>query len=488
MIEIPNWLANRAYLTPNRIAIKSNNAEITFGELHQKVLKTAKQLVFAGVKEEDTVSLLMTNSLEMVQVIHALKYIGARTVMLNARLTSQELLWQMEDSGSRLIVTEDKFIQTLELREKESAHEYLLIEELLTGPTKEFSYIKEFQLDKIDTIMYTSGTTGKPKGVMQTYGNHWWSAVGSALNLGLKENDCWLTMVPFFHISGLSILVRSVVYGIPIILHDKFSATKANQAIIEEEATIVSVVSKMLTEMLEDLGNRSYPSSFRCMLLGGGPAPKPLLEECKTKYIPVYQTYGMTETSSQIVTLSPEFSLSKLGSAGKPLFPSQLRIEQDGHILEPHQHGEIVVKGPNVTIGYLNREEATNKSIKDGWFYTGDQGYLDEEGFLYVLDRRSDLIISGGENIYPAEIESVLLSYSKIAEAGVIGVDDDEWGQSPIAFVVAKGEVTIEEIFDYCKDRLGKYKLPKQIYFINEMPRNGANKLMRKKLYDYIPS
>jgi O-succinylbenzoic acid--CoA ligase len=220
-------------------------------------------------------------------------------------------------------------------------------------------------------------------------------------------------------------------------------------------------------------------------LLGGGPAPKPLLEKCKDYSLPVYQTYGMTETASQIVTLSPEYSLSKLGSAGKPLFHSQLKIIHDGKEQLRLEHGEIVVKGPTVTSGYFNRQDATNSSIQNGWLHTGDIGYLDEEGFLYVLDRRKDLIISGGENIYPAEIESALLSHPNVKDAGVIGKQDEKWGQIPVAFVVCD-HLTAEEIQSYCLERLARYKVPKLIYFASELPRNATNKLQRHKLQQLV--
>ncbi len=218
------------------------------------------------------------------------------------------------------------------------------------------------------------------------------------------------------------------------------------------------------------------------MLLGGGPAPIHLLEQCKQKGIPVFQSYGMTETSSQIVTLAPEYSLEKIGSAGKALFPSQLRIEVDGRQAAANEAGEIVVFGPNVTKGYWNRLDATEQSIQAGWLHTGDIGYLDEEGFLYVLDRRSDLIISGGENVYPAEIESVLSSHPAVFEAGVRGVDDEKWGQVPLAFVVLKEEVTEQQLLAYCRDHLASYKIPREIVFCPELPRNGANKLLRREL------
>jgi O-succinylbenzoic acid--CoA ligase len=298
----------------------------------------------------------------------------------------------------------------------------------------------------------------------------------------------WLACVPLFHISGLSIVMRSVIYGMPMLIHEKFDPEAANRAICEEGVTVVSVVSNMLSRMIDALGDSAYPPHFRCMLLGGGPAPLPLLEACRGKNIPVFQTYGMTETASQIVTLPPEFMLSKLGSAGKPLFLSELRIAQDGKDAAPFAAGEIVVRGPNVTKGYLNRPEATAAAIRGGWLYTGDIGYVDEEGFLYVLDRRSDLIISGGENVYPAEIEAVLLGHPAIAEAGVTGLEDKEWGQVPAAFVKLKEGAALseQEVLDHCAGKLAKYKIPKRVYFVDKLPRSAANKLLRRELRTLI--
>ena len=235
--------------------------------------------------------------------------------------------------------------------------------------------------------------------------------------------------------------------------------------------------------MIEELKEEKLPDYFRCMLLGGGPASLSLLEECVAKNIPVYQTYGMTETSSQIVTLSPEDSIRKLGSAGKSLFPSQLKImTEDKREAVACEAGEIMVKGPNVTSGYLNREEASRKDIQDGWLHTGDIGYLDEEGFLFVLDRRSDLIISGGENIYPAEIEGVLTSHPAVMDAGVIGREDDKWGEVPAAFIVQRASVTSDDLLQFCKEKLAKYKIPKYFYFIDEIPRNASKKILRREL------
>ncbi|MFC0298294.1 o-succinylbenzoate--CoA ligase [Geobacillus jurassicus] len=484
MTTMPNWLKQRAFLTPERIAVSDGKQAKTFAELYEAAAAWARRLARAGVKEGDIVALLMKNRIEMIEMVHALFFLGARVLLQNVRLTSYELGWQLDDSGARLVIADEELAGRLA-----GDGRVLTVGALAALPEADVSLKETCDLEETATIMYTSGTTGTPKGVLQTYGNHWWSAVGSALNLGLHERDCWLAAVPLFHISGLSIAMRSVIYGMPMRLQASFDPKEANEWIMRGDVTIMSVVAAMLQRMVSELGEARYPDTFRCMLLGGGPAPRPLLEACKEKGIPVYQTYGMTETASQIVTLAPEYSLTKLGSAGKPLFPAELCIIKDGQPARPHEAGEIVVKGPNVAKGYLHRPEATAQAIRDGWFYTGDIGYVDEDGFLYVLDRRSDLIISGGENVYPAEVEAVLLSHPDVEEAGVTGVEDETWGQVPYAFVRLKRGAAADEaaLRAFCRERLAKYKVPARIYFVDELPRNAAQKLLRRELKRLIP-
>ncbi|MCL6585688.1 MAG: o-succinylbenzoate--CoA ligase [Anoxybacillus sp.] len=484
MDKTPNWLMQRAFLTPARIAVSDGVVQKTFAELHEEVVKKAGKLASLGVRKGEIVALLMRNRIEMVEWIHALHYIGAVVLLQNIRLTVHELHWQLQDSKAKWWMIDDEWAE-----HKADFVSTVTVSELSAFPPKETVLQQTYSFDDVATIMYTSGTTGKPKGVLQTYGNHWWSAIGSVLNLGLREDDCWLAAVPFFHVSGLSILMRSVIYGMSVYLLNTFHAKQANDIIMNGHVTIMSVVSAMLQQMVDELGDRVYPNTFRCMLLGGGPAPKPLLEACRAKHIPVYQTYGMTETASQMVTLAPEYSLSKLGSAGKPLFPAELRIELEGREARAYEVGEIVVKGPNVTKGYLHRPEATKQAIRDGWLYTGDVGYVDDEGFLYVLDRRSDLIISGGENIYPAEIEAVLLAHEAVEEAGVTGIEDSRWGQVPCAFVKIKegSHVTEEQLLAFCKQQLATYKLPKRIYIVDQLPRTASQKLVRRELVRLLP-
>lgn len=484
MIEstiMPNWLKQRAFLTPNRVAIFYKNKKITFSKLDQLVTKRAKQLATLGIKRNDFVGLMMRNSLEMIVNIHALHYLGAVIVLFNTRLTYQEWAWQANDANVKLTICDEEFDQMVS-----SPFHTIGTSKLIQLKETEVYIQNHYDLNDVATVMYTSGTTGNPKGVLQTFGNHWSSAIGSMLNLGLHERDIWLCAVPIFHISGLSILMRSVIYGIGVHLHSSFNPNHINEVIMNDGVSIVSVVSTMLQQILQDLGKKQYPETFRCMLLGGGSAPKSLLLACKEKNIPVFQTYGMTETTSQVVTLAPEYCFSKIGSAGKPLFPVQIKITDNDKECPPNQEGEITIKGPNVTIGYLNRPDATKETIRDGWLYTGDIGYLDEEGFLYVLDRRSDLIVSGGENIYPAEIEAVLLSHEAIVEAGVVGKKDERWGQVPHAFIVCQKEVSISELINYCQQRLAKYKIPKGFTFVSELPKNASNKLLRRKLREML--
>ncbi len=494
---LPNWLTRCSENFPQHPALRYKDACWTFAALEQQVTRLARQLATIGVRPGSRVALLASNGLSYVTFVHALTRLGAILVPLNTRLTLDELCWQLQDVRATLLVSDEYHAaSSLEIQQvlPHLPHATLITSsdnsEVLLQDVAEIvvSLQPLIDLNATQSIMYTSGTTGYPKGVLITYGMQWWNALGSALNLGHQPDDCWLACMPFFHIGGLSILMRSVIYGISVVVQEKFDPIAVNRAIREERVTIISVVATMLQRMLADLAAGAedvrYPSTLRCVLLGGGPAPRSLLEDCARRAIPVALSYGLTEACSQAVTLSPADSLRKIGSAGRPLLPVQLRIMNENRLASPDEPGTIYLKGPTITPGYADRPEATRSAFRDGWFSTGDMGYLDADGYLYVLDRRNDLIISGGENIYPAEIESVLSSHPDVEEVGVCGQDDLQWGQVPIAFVhlIPGSTADADSILDYARSHLAHYKLPRTIYFVDVLPRNSSGKLLRREL------
>lgn len=489
--RLPDWLGWRASVTPRRLALVCARRHWTYEELNGEVERTARKLVTLGATDGNLVGTLLRNSHHVPFVVHAMGRAGATLVPLNIRLQPDEVAWQLADSGVRLLLIDD---QTAPLarescRRAGSNIQLVTVETPADGVTS-IGEVKEsdtplrewIDLNAVHSIVYTSGTTGRPKGAMLTYANHWWNAIGSALNLGTQQDDRWLACMPLFHVGGMAILLRSVIYGISAVIHPAFDEYEVNRAIDDEGITIVSVVATMLQRMLTAHGGRPYPATFRCALLGGGPAPRPLLEKCAALGVPVVQTYGLTETGSQVATLAPEDALTRLGSAGKALYPNELRIDEGG--TPAGSPGEIQVRGPVVTSGYAERSEETEQAIRDGWLHTGDHGYLDEDGFLYVLDRRTDLIVTGGENVYPAEVEAVLLAHPDVLEAGVIGIPDVEWGQSVSAVVrtLYGSTVSESELQRFCNEQLAGYKVPRTIKFADTLPRNAAGKLMRRLL------
>lgn len=495
-VSMPDWLARRAALSPDRLALVAGGERFTFAELHARAGLMAQRLAALGVSAGERVAVLLRNGVPFVEIVHALTRLRAVLVPLNTRLSPAELAWQMGDAQASMLLYDAQAAAAAAgmggvarvAVGPDAGDGGPALAEVSPGAVRLATHV---DLQAAHCILYTSGTTGRPKGAMLTYGNHWWSATASAFNLGNRPDDRWLACLPLFHVSGLSILMRSVIYGIPAVVHASFDPDAVNRAIEEERVTIVSVVSAMLSRMLEAHGDRPYPEWFRCALAGGGPVPLDLLEACVRRGVPVVQTYGLTETASQVVTLAPGAAQHKIGSAGLPLFPNELRIERAeasagaGAIdAAPGEVGEIVVHGPTVMAGYWGRPEETARILRDGWLHTGDLGYLDEEGYLYVIDRRDDLIISGGENIYPAEVEAVLLSHPDVAEAGVTGVSDARWGRAPVAAVQRRPGGTVDEaaLVAFCQQRLAGYKVPVRIRFVERLPRNAAGKLLRREL------
>lgn len=475
----PNWILQRAYLTPNRIGLTFEGESWSFEQLKQISVTRAYQLTSLGIEEGSCVAIMGQNHPRLIFMILACMHLKCEMVLLNRKLSKEELDYQIKDAKVSVVIVDEGDEHLLP--QKVNKLPFLKVEESHETPIE---ISEQWTLDQTTSIMYTSGTTGYPKGVRQTVGNHKESAVSSVLNIGLSEEDVWLCAVPIFHISGFSILIRSLLYGNEVKLYRKFDTEGTISDISTGRITHISVVAVMLERILHGLEEKGLEASpkFKLALAGGGPIPKNYLLRAQKVKLSVSQTYGMTETSSQTATLSNEDALRKLGSSGKPLFFNQIKIADTN---EPFVEGEILIRGPHVTPGYIGQFEHKNSTV-DGWLHTGDIGYIDDEGYLYVVDRRTDLIISGGENIYPAEIEGVLMAHPAVKEAGVCGIEDTTWGQVPIAFIVLNESVRKEELLDYCRGHLAKYKVPKEVYFVEQLPRNGSNKLMRRKLKELI--
>ncbi len=471
----PNWLNQRSYLSGDRMALSFQQQQWTFSEINQIALAYAGKFKALGVKENSRVAILAKSTPEFVFVMYGCLHVGCEMVMLNERLSTNELAYQIDDSDVDFIFVADV------LEEKVNNLRVILFSKIEAAKPIDFRPQQQWTKNRTLSIMYTSGTTGNPKGVRQTAENHFSSAVSSALNIGIAPGDVWLCAVPLFHISGFSILMRSLIYGMGVRLYEKFDAKSSADEICNGTVTHMSVVGVTLERILTNVERASMQASsrFKAVLAGGGPIPVSYMKRAENCGIPVLQTYGMTETSSQTTTLQAADAERKIGSAGKPLFLYEVKIEKVDEI------GEILIRGPQVTPGYIGKFAQRNAQ-QDGWLHTGDMGYLDDEGFLFVVDRRSDLIVSGGENVYPAEVEKVLLGHPAVQEVGVCGAPNEQWGEVPVAFAVLQDDVTVAELLVYCREQLAPYKVPKKLTIVESLPRNASNKLLRRELRAWL--
>lgn len=440
-MKLDNWLAQRAQTCPDRTALVADGGTTSFAELEAEATWVARRLAAQGVRRDATVALTMPAGRELVVLIHALMKLGAAVMPLNPRLT--------EGERQGVLKAERPAVELADPGE-------------LTQTEADLPLLGEHDMDDVHCRILTGGSSGAPRAVGLTYGNHLWSAVGSAFNIGVQPDDCWLCCLPLSHISGLSIVMRSVVYGTAVGLQDGFDVDRVAETFERGDASVASLVSTMLIRLLDAQADLSGP---RAILVGGGPVPADVLEEAVGRGASVVQTYGLTEACSQVTTLGPGDGARKIGSAGRPLLTTHLRIED----------GEILVQGPTVAPGCADG---------DGWLHTGDLGRIDAEGFLYVEDRMDDLIVTGGENVVPAEVEQVLLRHPQVADAAVVGREDPEWQQAVTAVVVLHddAELPTEELRRHCADQLAGYKVPKRIEIASALPRAPSGKLLRRAL------
>ncbi len=490
-VDLCDWVARRALTHSQVTAVECGDERLTYRDLDASVGAVAGRLAALGVVAGEPVGLLHANDNGFAVFIHAITRAGGICTPHNARLTVDEIAWQIRDAGVRFLIADAEHLALAGAVAASAGVSLLDAGDPAWGSAAPLPAPETVGFDRPHSLMYTSGTTGRPKGAVLTHGNFYWSAVASAANLGVEADDRWLACLPLYHVGGLSILLRSAIYGTTAVIHERFDEARVARALREERITLLSVVANMLQRMFT-LDDVAYAGTVRAVLLGGGPAPRPLLETSAARGLPVLQTYGLTETASQVATLSPADALRKLGSAGLPLTSSTVRIEVGradsvGGDAAPGEIGEIVVSGPTVCAGYLGQPDATAEAIRDGWLHTGDLGYLDEEGYLYVVDRRDDLIITGGENVYPAEIESALLAFPGVQECAVVGVPDERWGALVVAVVVASGTIDRTAVEAHLRVHLAGYKVPRRIEIAAEaLPRTASGKVQRHLVRDAL--
>ncbi|MEW6287251.1 MAG: o-succinylbenzoate--CoA ligase [Chloroflexota bacterium] len=466
-----DWLAQRAAQNPSAPALEFIGQKWDYAALNDWVETLAAQLEAREIKRQTRVAIHLANQPAYIALIHALARIGAIAVPLNRRLTESEIKLQIEQSQCG----------------------YLICESELPGPAKRIPVSDlsstpqplparthpPLEPDAVQGIFFTSGTSGFPKGAMLTFDNHHASALASAKRLGVDLRDRWLLTMPLYHIGGMSIVFRAALYGFAVVLHPHFDVDAVHHALTEEDITVVSLVPTMLHRLLEKYPALKPSSSLRAILLGGAGAPVDLLEKALALNLPLALTYGLTEAASQVATSTPEQTRAKPGSVGKPLPGTTVDIvDEAGKSLPNGEIGEIVISGRTVMCGYLDSEKPSEP------FHTGDIGYLDAEGDLWVLTRRTDLIVSGGENVYPEEVERVLLTHPSVSEACVVGVPDPEWGQAVAAAVVLREPCSGEALIQFLRGQVAAYKVPRRIVFVEALPRTASGKLKRTEIAD----
>ncbi len=446
-MKLDNWLAQRAQSCPECTALVTEASSVTYAELEAEATWVARRLAAYGVRRDGTAALTMHPRREEVVLLHALMKLGATALPLSPQLTEAE--------RSAVLAAERPAVDLNDAAE-------------LTQTEADLPLLGEHDMDDLCCRILTSGSSGEPRPVGLTYGNFLFSAVGSAFNIGVEPGDRWLCCLPLSHVAGLSIILRSVIYGTTAVLLDGFDTDQVASTLVSGDISLLSLVPTQLIRLLEAEADLSGP---RAILIGGGPVPPDALRDALERGATVVQTYGMTETCSQVTTLAPSDAARKVGSAGRPLLTTHVRIDQ----------AEILVQGPTVSRESLGA---------DGWLHTGDMGHIDDEGFLYVTGRRSEAIVTGGENVMPAEVEGVLVNHPAVRDAAVVGRPDPEWQEVVCGLVVLADarEASDEELRAHCAASLAPYKVPKRIVFVSSLPRTPSGKLLRGELMELTES
>lgn len=489
-----DWLKRWKLYSPNNIAIKDGETgrEFSYAKLFELANRGARLLHSEfGVRKGDRVAILATNELEYVFLFFALQRLGAILVPVNFRLTQREVDHIITDSSPKLILFQEAYREIVENLPTSAKPANLLLQGENSFAAKlEKTTHEEYSFNSSENdpvmILYTSGTTGSPKGAILTYKMLFWNSINTTLRLNISQSDCTVIFLPFFHTGGWNVLTTPFIHrGAKVVFLKKFDADQILTLSEQERATIMFGVPTTMDMMARSpLYAKTDLSSVRYAIVGGEPMPLELIKAWDKKGIPIRQGYGLTEFGPNVFSLNEEDALRKIGSIGFPNFYIEAKVvDNEGHELKDNEVGELVLRGPMCMQGYWHNEKATQDTIKEGWLYTGDLVRRDSEGYYYVVGRKKDMFISGGENVYPPEIEQILRKHPGVLEAAVIGVSDDKWGEVGKAFVVANSEaLTAEELHNHCMQNLAKFKIPKHFVFLPSLPKGDSGKILKRKL------
>ncbi|MGW3130716.1 acyl-CoA synthetase [Streptomyces sp. NPDC001076] len=486
-----SWPARRARKTPHRTALVSGGQSTDYRALHARTTRLAHALRALGIRRGDRIAYLGPNHPAYLETLFAAGTLGAVFVPLNTRLAGPEIAYQLGDSGAKALLYGPSHAGlvaglpgTTDVRTYvEVGPEY---EELLAAAADD-PIDEPVAPDDTCIIMYTSGTTGRPKGAMLTHANLTWNAFNVLVDTDLIADERALVSAPLFHTAGLNMLALPVLLkGGTCVLVESFDPAATLDLIEQHRITFMFGVPTMFDQVAR---HPRWPdadlSSLRILTCGGSPVPTPLIARYQERGLTFLQGYGMTEASPGTLFLDAEHATSKAGSAGVPHFFSDVRVVRpDLTPVDVGEAGEVMVRGPHVMPGYWGLPEETAASFADGWFRSGDAATVDEDGYVFIVDRLKDMIISGGENVYPAEIEDLLLTHPDIVECAVIGVPDDKWGEVPRAVVVPREGAVLDpdEVLASLSGRLAKYKLPKSVVLADELPRTASGKLLKARV------